>query len=110
MDVSAAGEMAADFSYAYRSLVSVQSKRSNVPDFVAASSEALDWVAAAPAKPANVVEEVCLFIAEKAGSLDGSDPGLTKVLSRCREQLRAAPQSLTKFDEKVKGLKLTSAQ
>ncbi len=107
---SAAGKLNEEFSYAYRSLVSVQSKRGNVADFISASSEALDWVMGSPAKPASVIEDVCVGIAEKAAALDVHDPAIEKVLSRCREQLLAAPQSLTKFDDKVKDQKLTSAR
>ena len=102
--------MVEDFSYAYRSLVSVQVKRGNVSDFVAVASEALDWVSTSSQKPPGVVEEVCVLIGEKAASLELRDPGLTKVLSRCREQLLSAPQSLSKFDEKLKDRKLTAAQ
>jgi hypothetical protein len=100
-------DLGEDISFAYRSLISVQSKRANLPDFVSVSMEALNWATSAPRKSGNIVAEVCLGIAEKAAVLDLHDQTVATLLLSCREQLVSDPNSLPLFDEKVKDRKLT---
>jgi tRNA A-37 threonylcarbamoyl transferase component Bud32/tetratricopeptide (TPR) repeat protein len=98
----AANQLREDMAYAYKSLVSVQGKgkRADLAALLSIASEALDWVEAPPAKSANLVADLCLFISTKALDLDDGATEINQLLSRCR-LLIETPAAREEFEMKV---------
>jgi tetratricopeptide (TPR) repeat protein/predicted Ser/Thr protein kinase len=88
-------------AYAFKSLLSVQEKRRDLPALIKAAAEGFNWLENSTPKTPKVVADFCQFVPDKALLLDPTTQEIGPLLDRCRKHLLLNPSELDTFDKKI---------